>query len=129
MQESEKLVGQLSDFVWGQPLLILLLDTHILPHVPPLLHAAVHRQGNQTFGLKRARNISRATGLMAEGPMYVLERGMKSSLFSQPFPHSDREHGPGKFHFVDGKRSFPHRSMDHRDRDGGAHRCRDPGRN
>jgi Na+/alanine symporter len=77
MQESEKLVGQLSDFVWGQPLLILLLDTHILPHVPPLLHAAVHRQGNQTFGLKRARNISRATGLMAEGPMYVLERGMK----------------------------------------------------
>jgi alanine or glycine:cation symporter, AGCS family len=29
MQEFEKLVGQLSDFVWGPPLLILLLGTHI----------------------------------------------------------------------------------------------------
>ena len=29
MQEFEKFVGQLSDFVWGPPLLILLLGTHI----------------------------------------------------------------------------------------------------
>src|SRR5207249_9715056 len=29
MQEFEKLIGQLSDFVWGPPLLILLLGTHI----------------------------------------------------------------------------------------------------
>src|SRR6059058_1883512 len=29
MQEFEKLVGQLSDFVWGPPLLILLLGTHV----------------------------------------------------------------------------------------------------
>ena len=29
MKEFEKLVGQLSDFVWGPPLLILLLGTHI----------------------------------------------------------------------------------------------------
>jgi alanine or glycine:cation symporter, AGCS family len=29
MQEFEKLMGQLSDFVWGPPLLILLLGTHI----------------------------------------------------------------------------------------------------
>jgi alanine or glycine:cation symporter, AGCS family len=29
MQQFEKLVGQLSDFIWGPPLLILLLGTHI----------------------------------------------------------------------------------------------------
>ena len=29
MQEFEKFVGKLSDFVWGPPLLILLLGTHI----------------------------------------------------------------------------------------------------
>src|SRR5213082_180003 len=29
MQEFEKFVGQLSDFVWGPPLLILLLGTHV----------------------------------------------------------------------------------------------------
>jgi alanine or glycine:cation symporter, AGCS family len=29
MQEFEKLIGQLSDFVWGPPLLILLLGTHV----------------------------------------------------------------------------------------------------
>src|SRR5213596_2821188 len=29
MQEFEKLIGQLSDVVWGPPLLILLLGTHI----------------------------------------------------------------------------------------------------
>ena len=29
MQEFEKLIGQLSDFVWGPPMLILLVGTHI----------------------------------------------------------------------------------------------------
>ena len=29
MQEFKKLIGQLSDFLWGPPLLILLLGTHI----------------------------------------------------------------------------------------------------
>jgi alanine or glycine:cation symporter, AGCS family len=29
MQEFEKFIGQLADFVWGPPLLILLLGTHI----------------------------------------------------------------------------------------------------
>ena len=29
MQEFETFVGKLSDFVWGPPLLILLLGTHI----------------------------------------------------------------------------------------------------
>ena len=40
-----------------------------------------------------------------------------------------REHGPGEFHFFDGKRNVSYRAMDYRRRDGGAHRFRDPGWN
>ncbi len=54
MQEFEKFVGKLSDFVWGPPLLILLLGTHIFLNVPPSLHPAIHRQSDQTFRSKVA---------------------------------------------------------------------------
>jgi Na+/alanine symporter len=46
MQEFEKLIGQLSDFVWGPPLLILLLGTHIFSDVSSSIHPAISREGD-----------------------------------------------------------------------------------
>jgi len=140
MQEFEKFVGQLSDFVWGPPLLILLLGTHIfltfrLRFIQRYLGKAIklslqrshEGQGDVSpfgalttalaatigtgniigvataiaaggpgavlwmwltgvFGIATKYSeavlsvkyrIKTKTGLMAGGPMYVLERGMK----------------------------------------------------
>jgi len=140
MQEFEKFVGKLSDFVWGPPLLILLLGTHIFltsgfasssdtsarPSNFPCKRshegqgdvsqfgalttalAATIGTGNivgvataiaaggpgtvlwmwltGVFGIATKYSeavlsvkyrVKTKTGLMAGGPMYVLERGMK----------------------------------------------------
>ena len=140
MQEFEKLVGQLSDFVWGPPLLILLLGTHIFltfrlrfiqrylgkaiklsVQKSPEGHGDISQFGALTtalaatigtgnivgvataiaaggpgavlwmwltgvFGIATKYSeallsvkyrIKTKDGLMAGGPMYVLERGMK----------------------------------------------------
>ncbi len=140
MQEFEKLVGHLSDFVWGPPLLILLLGTHIFltfrlrfiqrylgkaiklsVQKSPEGHGDISQFGALTtalaatigtgnivgvataiaaggpgavlwmwltgvFGIATKYSeallsvkyrIKTKDGLMAGGPMYVLERGMK----------------------------------------------------
>jgi len=73
--------------------------------------------------------IKTERGRMAGGPMYVLERGMKTEMARSDFrhPHNHfrvrhREHGPANSIFIDGKRNVSHRAMDLRCCDGGAHR-------
>ena len=199
MQEFEKFVGKLSDFVWGPPLLILLLGTHIFltfrlrfiqRYLGKAIKLSVQRshegQGDVSqFGalttalaatIGTGNIVGVATAIAAGGPGAVFwmwltgvfgiatkyseavlsvkyriinqnrtdgrrsdvcprarnETEMARSHFRHPDNHfriRHREHGPGKLHFVDGKRNVSHRAMDHRHFNGGAHSFRDPGWN
>ena len=196
MQNLEAFLARASDLVWGPPLLILLVGTHLFltvrlrfiqRYLPQAIKLSFSREkegegdvsqfgalttalaatigtGNivgvstavaaggpgavlwmwltGVFGIatKYAEavlavkyRIKAADGSMAGGPMYALERGLGSKALGIALRVAHRHrslrhrlHDPGQLDLDDGARDLRRLALDHRQRDGGAHRRRHP---
>jgi Sodium:alanine symporter family len=136
MQEFEKFVGKLSDFVWGPPLLILLLGTHIFltfrlrfiqRYLGKAIKLSVQRshegQGDVSqFGalttalaatIGTGNIVGVATAIAAGGPGAVFWMWL-TGVFGIATKYSEAV------------LSVKYRVVDHRRCNGGAHRVRDP---